>query len=162
MNTDNQINNQNTQKRSISSMLTVFYKFILPFLNMFFLIVIMLPVFQTENYKMENLLSNLPVFIIFGIIIIFVVYIYSRIKKVEIDANNLYISNFRETITVPLYNVDKITQNVLLNPEIVKVWLKNDTQFGNFITFCPTYRYFAFFSKHPVVKELENKILFSN
>lgn len=76
------------------------------------------------------------------------------LKRVELDDSALYVSNYRTDITVPLRDVESITENRWINVHPVTIHLVRDTEFGSRIVFMPTRRWFAFFSSHPIVAEL--------
>ena len=76
------------------------------------------------------------------------------LKKVVIDDNNLYVSDFHTEITIPFSEIERVSEFVLSEPRRVTIRLKNPTRFGRKIVFLATYRAFAFFSSHPIVSEL--------
>ena len=103
-------------------------------------------------------INGLPFLIglIFGFGLIY--YVCIRAKKVDIDDNFLYISNFRKNIQVPLENVKNVSDNVLLSPRPIFIEFHNTTEFGKKIMFIGYTEMFLFFSAHPAVKEIENRI----
>lgn len=76
------------------------------------------------------------------------------LKRVEMDDTALYVSNYRTDITVPLRDVEEITENRWINIHPVTIHFYHDTEFGTSIVFMPKRRWFAFFSSHPIVAEL--------
>lgn len=78
----------------------------------------------------------------------------TRLKKVSVDDNFLYVSNYQKEIAIPLSDIDDVTENLWVNIHPVTIHLKSSSEFGEKIVFMPTARYFAFFSSHPVVSEL--------
>lgn len=76
------------------------------------------------------------------------------LKRVCVDSQNLYVSNYRREITVPLSMIASVTENRWINIHPVTVHFLSPTEFGQEITFMPTVRPFAFWSRHPVVAEL--------
>ncbi len=103
-------------------------------------------------------INGLPFLIalIFGFGLIY--YVCIRAKKVDIDDNFLYVSNFRKNIQVPLENVKNVSDNVLLSPRPIFIEFHNTTEFGKKIMFIGYTEMFLFFSDHPAVKEIENRI----
>jgi len=85
----------------------------------------------------------------------FILWVCAGLKRVRIDATNLYISNYLWEISVPLASISAVTENRWINIHPVTVHFRDTTQFGPKITFMPTIRIFAFWSSHPVVTELK-------
>ena len=78
-----------------------------------------------------------------------------RLKEVSVNDRQLYVSNYRKEITIPLTEISDVTENVWLNIHPVTIHLSSPSEFGSKIVFMPTYRYFVFFGSHPVVDELK-------
>jgi len=87
--------------------------------------------------------------------ITFILWAVSPLKRVRIDANNLYISNYFKEVATPLSNIKAVTENCWLNIHPVAIHFKKPTEFGDKISFMPKIRHFAFFSSHPIVSRLE-------
>ena len=127
--------------RRISTLLTFPYKFISPIFLVFWLFVVM---------EARDL-----VFLVFGVLIFgFNVWLSWGLKKISIDDNNLYVSNYRREITIPITEIDDVREFILSEPRRVTIHLKNPTEFGQKIIFLATYRWFVFLSPHPIVDEL--------
>jgi hypothetical protein len=77
-----------------------------------------------------------------------------RNKRVEIDDLNLYISNYFREISVPLSQIENVSEYVWVNPRLVVIRLREDTCFGKSIQFIPKTLFFTFWKQHPVVSEL--------
>ncbi len=77
-----------------------------------------------------------------------------RLKKVSIDGSSLYISNYLKEISVPLADIERVTENVWINIHPVTIHLKSSSEFGGSILFMPKARFGGWFSSHPVVAEL--------
>ena len=84
----------------------------------------------------------------------FTLWVGVGLKKVRIDQEFLYISNYRKEITVPLNMVRLVTENRWINIHPVTIHFRAPTEFGEKVTFMPTARYGGFFRSHPVVSEL--------
>jgi hypothetical protein len=78
-----------------------------------------------------------------------------RLKKVSVDDNFLYVSNYLKEISIPLSEIYDVTENVWLSVHPVTIHLNSPSEFGDKIVFMPPQRYFTFFSSHPVVNELK-------
>jgi hypothetical protein len=77
-----------------------------------------------------------------------------RLKRVRMDDDALYISNYQKEIRVLLRDVAAISENRWLNIHPVTIELSRPTEFGDRIVFMPKVRWFGFWSSHPVVAEL--------
>ena len=69
---------------------------------------------------------------------------------------NLYVSDYRKEITIPLSEIADVTENRWLNAHPVTIRFRNPTAFGDKIVFMPKLKYFAFWTGHPIVGELLN------
>ena len=79
-----------------------------------------------------------------------------RLKKVSVDDDFLYVSNYLKEISIPLSDIYDVTENVWLGAHPVTIHLRAPSEFGDKIVFMPTARFFPFFSSHPVVSELKD------
>jgi hypothetical protein len=77
------------------------------------------------------------------------------LKRVRTDSKYLYVSNYRQEISVPVHLMEDVTENRWINIHPVTIHFKADTEFGSSITFMPTQRLFGLFRSHPVVAELK-------
>ena len=78
------------------------------------------------------------------------------LKRVRMDSDALYISNYLREITVPLRNVERVTENYwLVNPHHVTIQFNFETDFGSQVVFMPKVKWRAFLSSHPIVAELQ-------
>ena len=80
--------------------------------------------------------------------------IYGRIKKVEIDQNHLYISDFRQSIQVPWSSIASVVETKWLNFRPIWVRFNQPTQFGSEIVFIPYYERLIWGGSHPVAEDL--------
>ena len=81
-------------------------------------------------------------------------WLHFPLKRVQVDDNNLYISNYLKEITVPLGEIENVTDFILSEPRRVTIHFRNETEFGRKIVFLAKYRAFAFMDGHPIVDEL--------
>jgi len=92
---------------------------------------------------------------IFGVVILgMAIWMSWGLKKVSVDDRNLYVSNYRTEITIPISEIEDVREFLLSEPRRVTIYLRNPTVFGSKIVFLATYRAFAFLSPHPIVDEL--------
>jgi hypothetical protein len=77
-----------------------------------------------------------------------------RIKRVAMDRDNLYISNYFREFAVPYGQVMEVSENRWVSGHPVTLKLRTESEFGRAITFLPRARMFGFFSAHPIVGEI--------
>jgi hypothetical protein len=78
----------------------------------------------------------------------------ARLKRVTMSEDTLTISNYRMSVVVPLADLEEVTENRWINIHPVTLHFRRETDFGTRVVFMPKSRMFAFFTGHPVVKEL--------
>jgi hypothetical protein len=81
-------------------------------------------------------------------------WLLAPLKKVRIDGTSLYVSNYRREITVPLSEIESVSENWWMNHHPVTIHLRHETPFGRRITFIPQFRLQLFWRSHPIVAEL--------
>jgi hypothetical protein len=81
-----------------------------------------------------------------------------RLKRVRMDNQALYISNYQREIIVPLANVADVTENRWVNIHPVTIHFHSETEFGNQVVFMPKTRWFGFWSSHPVVEQIRQAV----
>lgn len=64
-----------------------------------------------------------------------------NLKHVELDGDDLIISNYREEIRVPLANVEKISGRSLSNPPRYRITFTEPTEFGRSVAFIAPQRF---------------------
>jgi hypothetical protein len=84
----------------------------------------------------------------------FLLWLAIRLKRVRIDARNLYVSKGFREITIPLEEISRVTEIRWINAHPITIHFKNATACGANIMFMPTRR-FALWSAHPIVAELK-------
>lgn len=85
----------------------------------------------------------------------FVCWTCVRLKRVSIDEQFLYVSNYFNEIAIPFSDIGDVTQNRWMNNKQVTIHFKGPTEFGSAIIFMPHFRFFAFAGPHPVVDRLK-------
>jgi hypothetical protein len=76
------------------------------------------------------------------------------LKQVRVDGGNLYVSNFRQEIAVPLAAIARVSENRWVNIHPVTIYLRTETAFGSKIMFMPKQRLAFTWTSHPVVNEI--------
>ena len=85
---------------------------------------------------------------------LFILVTCAGLKRVRIDSNYIYVSNYVRELRVPMGQIRDVTENRLLNAHPITVSFRDSTEFGIRIRFMPKTRWFSFWSAHPVVAEL--------
>jgi hypothetical protein len=85
---------------------------------------------------------------------VFILLSTARLKRVRIDAHNIYVSNYVSEVAIPIANICDVTENRWLNWHPVTVHFREATRFGRSIVFMPRIRWFGLWRSHPVVAEL--------
>ncbi len=136
-------------RKTISSSMTIIYKFILPGF-----IIAAFSVGGIAMFAMGEIRIALPYSFFFVLVIVLTYLFGMRFKKVEMDDERLYVSNYRTTMEVHRSRIRSVSENVWINIHPVTLHLSASTEFGDKIVFVPKVRPFAFFSSHPIVGEL--------
>jgi hypothetical protein len=79
-----------------------------------------------------------------------------RLKRVQIDEEWLYVSNYLREIRVPLRDIEDVSENRWINIRPITLTLRRETDFGGQITFMPKTRWWGFWRPHPVIRELDD------
>ena len=136
-------------KRQISSNDTFFYKIILP---VFFLIcAVVVPPLVYLYDRENNAVAAVFVFISLFIIAALVFVMTKALKKLSLDGDVLYVSNYRKEIAVPVSNIDKILWFGDIRPTMI--YLKTASEFGKKINLYPIFTVTS--GLNPIVEELK-------
>lgn len=143
-------------RRTLSSPLTFFWKFVsTPLLAGCFILV--LAVGWSGGWKHRD---GTPVSggeIAIAIIcqtatFAWLVFLSARLKRVEVDDNSLYVSNYRTEILVPLSEIAGVRETSPYWFTII-VTLKSSSSFGGEIVFRPRHRFYLS-GLHPIARQL--------
>ena len=134
--------------RTISSSGTIFNKFILPgfFLGIWWICTVAAFI-DNDDFKWQGLFFGLAISLFFYWSCI-------RLKKVELDNQYIYVSNYLKKILIPLSEIEKISEIKFFNPHYIWITFKHRTKFGKIIMFMPKGWNTYVFKSHPLVKEL--------
>ena len=140
-------------KRELSSKQTFLLKIILPIIIgiNFVLMLVMIAVNIRTNAILPLLI--VPIFLATGIYVMFRTTM--RYKKVSVDDEFLYVSNYRKEIKVPLSNIADVTEIKWIRTRPITIHLQNDSEFGRKIVFTPKMNGFRVFADNPIVAELK-------
>lgn len=141
-------------KRELSSKQTFFLKIILPiFFAAMFMTAFAGIIFSSKKVELLPLIIIFPLIGLAGICAMYLTVM--RYKKVSVDAQFLYISNYRNEIKVPLSNISDVTEIKWIRTRPITIHLKNDSEFGRKIVFSPKMNGFRVFADNPIVAELK-------
>ena len=140
--------------RRLSSLATIYCKFLL-------VVVLEATAFAGLVYFARVVLGYTnfePAFFAFMALIAFVAIAgfitFFQLKRVRVDENYLYISNYKKEITIPVSEIANVIQNGGLKLRSVTIRLRSPSEFGRNIVFLPRLNTLVFLSPHPVVEEL--------
>jgi hypothetical protein len=89
--------------------------------------------------------------------IVYGLYWSYRLKRVAVDGDSIYISDYSQEVRLPLGAIVGVSENRWLKFHPVTIELDRDTPWGRTIKFMPKIRYFVpRFISHPVVAELRD------
>lgn len=141
-------------KRELSSKQTFFLKIILPILFAAMLMTVFAGiVFSSKKDEILPLIIIFPLIGLFGIFSMY--FTVMRYKKVAVDDDFLYISNYRNEIKVPLSNISEVTETKWIRTRPITIHLKSDSEFGRKIVFTSKMKGFRVFADNPIVAELK-------
>ena len=146
-------------RRTLSSGLTFFYKFIFTsfWIGMFGLGTATMFLTQDGSSNADAVVSSRWTFLTVWIVGSAAVYWFcGRLKRVILTDNSFLISNYRTEIEIPLRHVDSVSGSLLIQPQLVWLRFRRPTEFGSKIVFMPGIRFSLGFTRHPIVKELES------
>lgn len=144
-------------KREISSKQTFFLKIILPF---FFVALITTVTFGIISSSPKGAVVTIVVlFPVIGLVGISAMYLtVMRYKKVSVDDEFLYVSNYRKEIKIPLWNIADAKEIKWIRTRPIAIYLKTDSEFGRKIVFMPKFNGFRVFADNPLIAELKKLV----
>jgi hypothetical protein len=143
-------------RRQLSSAFTTFWKFIFPTIWLAGFASATLAMFMHADLNDSEGVSSKWMSLAITILgAAFLYWFLMRLKRVEIDDQFLYVSNYSREIKVPLRDIEEVRENRWINIHPISVLFYKETGFGQRITFMPR-RHWAFWQAHPVVQELES------
>jgi hypothetical protein len=135
----------------LSSSLTFFYKFVFTGLWGWMSGIGLVAVFVSD--KPATLAARWPFVAAFLVGSVFLWWACARLKRVDLDGETLVVSNYRDDIRVPVDEIARVTQNILVNVRPITVTFKKETLFGSSIVFIPPVS-FRVFSEDEVLIRL--------
>jgi hypothetical protein len=84
----------------------------------------------------------------------FIIWFCRRLKRVQVDEEALYVSNYWSEVRIPLAEVSHLTQSYMSRPPTITIHLRGMSSIGQRIVFIPKFRW-VLFGTHPVITELQ-------
>ena len=145
--------------KRVSTNMTLFLKLFLPIFWLVFFGSFMVAFWVVDEVAsgmvtIENLRIGSTTFWLFGALFFYFTVI--QLKRVEMDKDFIYVSNYVKTARYPYHQIEKIIEKDFALFHTVHIHLKEKGTLGKKITFIPSrFRFQSFLNEHPeVVKGL--------
>lgn len=89
---------------------------------------------------------------------IFLRWFSEKLKVVSLQGEQLVVSDYRSEETIPLRQIEEVTETRIWNPKLIKLRLNRPGRWGDEIVFIAPIRFQFIFLNHPLVKELRHMI----
>ncbi len=105
---------------------------------------------QVGSLPRETFNIGFGIFFLVGIALLY--YALMRLKRVEMDADFAYVTNYFKTARYPWHNIEKIVERDYLFFKSIDLYLITPGQFGKKMTFVASQKRFNEFLKaHPAI-----------
>lgn len=141
-----------SQELKLSTSLTFFWKYI--FTGIWFVIFGKATIAAFLYSRPEAFIMLIA--FIFGSGLLY--YAFMRAKFVSIDRTYLHVSDFRQTIKIPIKNIKHVSENIMFSPRPIFIDFHKETEFGYQIMFIGYNRFFLFLASHPALIELKQRM----
>jgi len=141
----------------VSTNATLFFKFFVPviwivFFGAFTITALSLRYNYVASIPAATFRIGVVVFYLGGIA--FLYWAFLRLKRVEMDAHFVYVTNYFKTFRYPYHNIDRMAYNDYLIGRSATLILREPGQFGSKITFVPSRSNLRqFLDEHPKIKQ---------
>ena len=139
----------------VSTNLTLFLKLFIPTFWAVFFGAFTIAIWATDARNLGALPEmplkiGMTLFLLIGIGILY--FTLFQLKRVEMDADFVYATNYIKHFRYPYHNIEKIEELDYLIFNLVRIHLKEPGYFGKKITFIPSKKRFQnFLNDHPAV-----------
>jgi hypothetical protein len=134
--------------QQLSSSWTLLFKIFLPTFWLTFFGIFTLALWIT-NYEYYGAIPGgalrLGVTLFYFLGCVFLYFTVFQLKRVEADAENLYVTNYFKNVKIPFPQVDTFEEIDFLIFKIITVRLREPSSFGNSLKFIPSTARFAYF-----------------
>ncbi len=121
----------------VSTSLTIFLKLFIPTFWIVFFGIFTIAVWLTDEtigpLSFISFKIGLTAFFLFGIFMLYLVLM--RLKRVEMDDEFIYVTNYFKTFRYPYHNIKKIRESDFLILKTVRIFFKEKGYFGKSIFF---------------------------
>ncbi len=124
----------------ISSNLTLFYKFFIPTFWIVLVGACTIAFWQLQLPVVAGMSIQTFRIVITGIYVVGLIFLYwatMRLKRVELDHEYLYVTNYFKHLRYPLQDIEKIKEAKRMIFPIASVHLKSKGSFGKVLTYVP-------------------------
>ena len=138
----------------VSSSATLFLKFFIPIFWIVFFGLFNIALWVTDkqvgSLPRETFNIGFTIFFLIGITLLY--YALMRLKRVEMDGDFAYVTNYLKTSRYPWHNIEKIVERDYLFFKSIDLYLKTPGQFGKKMTFVASQKRFnEFLKSNPVI-----------
>lgn len=138
----------------VSTSATLFLKFFIPTFWMVFFGIFNIALWvsgkQVGSFPRATFNIGFAIFFLVGIAILY--YALMRLKRVEMDGDFVYVTNYLKTSRYPWHNVEKIVERDYLFFKSIDLYLITPGQFGKKMTFVASQKRFnEFLKSHPPI-----------
>lgn len=141
----------------ISTNLTLFFKIFVPtFWIVFFgamtATAFLIPYEYVGNIRRGSFQIFMVLFFLSGVFVLYITLM--RLKRVEMDNEFVYVTNYFKTFRYPYHNVEKIELSRFLFFHTASIVLREGGSFGSRLLFIPSmFRFREFLKEHPHIRE---------
>ncbi len=143
---------------NVSSILTLALRIFLPtFFIVFYGLLMTVSLFSKEEYIASLPMSYFRIFSItmFFATLIIIYFTVFKLRRVELDSNTVFISDYFKQAKYPYQNIKNIEEHNYMLFKTVTINLEQSGIFGNRITFVPSGRRWPKYKiKHPEIQNL--------
>ena len=145
---------------TISSPLTFFYKFLFPIPFVGMVVALACQMFLTDRGMLDKFGHPIPgwiawlVFLGTTAMVTWCGISCWRLKRVSLDDNALFVSDYFQRISVPLTDLESVEETRSVSPRQVILKFGRVTEFGTTVRFMPPIRQTRIFSEHPVLEQV--------
>jgi len=133
--------------------MTFFHKFVFPVLYILAIFnFLRLLLFDDKFPKDAFILVIFPVVMLMALAVL--AWLFFRANKVEMDDEYFYVSNYRKEISIPRADLYEATEMRWSQPYWITLHLRRPSEFGERIVFVPPWRFGAFWTRNPLVDDL--------
>lgn len=141
----------------VSTNMTLVYKIFLPTFWIVFFGIFggYVWIYNTENIGSINAANFKLVYLLFFAIFMALFYFtLMSLKRVEMDAQGVYVTNYFKHAKYPYNNIEKIVESPFPFVKVVTIYFKKAGQFGEKVFFVPSKKRFQqFLISHPEVSK---------